>query len=109
MKKGDFIMPELNIIGGGGSSNVWCQIFADVLNRKINQVKDPIQANARGAAYIASVGLGYIEWDHIAKHIEFSNVFKPNPENKKIYENLFKEYLNIYKIMRKTYKRLNKE
>ncbi|MFX0188638.1 MAG: FGGY-family carbohydrate kinase [Candidatus Hodarchaeota archaeon] len=109
MKKGDFIMPELNIIGGGGSSNVWCQIFADVLNRKINQVKDPIQANARGAAFIASVGLGYIEWDHIAKHIEFSNTFKPNPENREIYEKLFKEYLNIYKIMRKTYKRLNKE
>jgi len=109
MKKGDFIMPELNIIGGGGSSNVWCQIFADVLNRKINQVKDPIQANARGAAFIASVGLGYIEWDHIAKHIEFSNTFKPNPENREIYDKLFKEYLNIYKIMRKTYKRLNKD
>jgi len=49
-------MPELNIIGGGASSNVWCQIFADVLNRTIKQVKDPIQANARGAAFIASVG-----------------------------------------------------
>ncbi|MFX1239333.1 MAG: FGGY-family carbohydrate kinase, partial [Promethearchaeota archaeon] len=34
MKKGASIIPELNIIGGGGSSNIWCQIFADVLNRK---------------------------------------------------------------------------
>ncbi len=107
MKKGAFIMPELNIIGGGGSSNIWCQIFADVLNRKIKQVKDPIQANARGAAYIASVGLGYIEWDHIQKHTEISNVFTPNKDNRETYDNLFKEYLNIYKIMGKTYKRLN--
>ncbi|MBD3255509.1 MAG: xylulose kinase [Candidatus Lokiarchaeota archaeon] len=106
-KKGDLIMPELNIIGGGGSSDVWCQIFADVLNRKINQVKDPIQANARGAAYIASVGLGYIDWDHIAKHTEIAKTFTPNSENRETYDGLFKEYLTIYKNMKKQYKRLN--
>ena len=108
MIKGDFIMPELNIIGGGANSNIWCQIIADVLNRKIKQVKDPIQANARGAAFIASVGLGYIDWNDIPKYTQISNVFKPNPNNRDIYDNLFKEYLNIYKIMKKTYKRLNK-
>ncbi|MHA1257898.1 MAG: FGGY-family carbohydrate kinase [Promethearchaeota archaeon] len=108
MIKGGFIMPELNIIGGGANSNIWCQIIADVLNRKIKQVKDPIQANARGAAFIASVGLGYIDWNDIPKYTQISNVFKPNPNNRDTYDNLFKEYLNIYKIMRKTYKRLNK-
>ncbi|MFX1494055.1 MAG: FGGY-family carbohydrate kinase [Promethearchaeota archaeon] len=107
ISKKDVAIPELNFIGGGASSNVWCQIFADVLNRRIKQVKNPIQANARGAAFIASVGLGYIEWDHIQKHIQFSNTFEPNPENRGIYDRLFKEYLNIYKIMGKTYKRLN--
>jgi xylulokinase len=108
MIKGGFIMPELNIIGGGANSNIWCQIIADVLNRTIKQVKDPIQANARGAAFIASVGLGYIDWNDIPKYTQIANVFKPNPNNRDIYDNLFKEYLNIYKIMRKTYKRLNK-
>ena len=102
------IMPELNIIGGGAQSDVWCQIIADVLNRKIKQVKNPIQANARGAAYLASIGLGYINWDDISKHIEISKVFKPNPENRKIYDKLFKEYVNIYKITKKLYRRLNK-
>ncbi len=107
MTKKDFVMPELNIIGGGATSNIWCQIFADVLNRTIKQVKDPIQANARGAAFIASVGLGYLTWDQIPGLIEYSNVFKPNPENRAIYDKLFSEYTNIYKIMKKTYKRLN--
>ncbi|MHA1468416.1 MAG: FGGY-family carbohydrate kinase, partial [Promethearchaeota archaeon] len=82
MIKGGFIMPELNIIGGGANSNIWCQIIADVLNRKIKQVKDPIQANARGAAFIASVGLGYIDWNDIPKYTQISNVFKPNPNNR---------------------------
>jgi len=107
MTKRDVVMPELNIIGGGASSNIWCQIFADVLNRTIKQVKDPIQANARGAAFIASVGLGYLTWDQIPGLIKYSNVFKPNPENRAIYDKLFSEYVNIYKIMKKTYKRLN--
>jgi xylulokinase len=107
MTKKDVVMPELNIIGGGATSNIWCQIFADVLNRTIKQVKDPIQANARGAAFIASVGLGYLTWDQIPGLIKYSNIFKPNPENRAIYDKLFSEYTNIYKIMKKTYKRLN--
>ena len=107
MTKKDVVMPELNIIGGGATSNVWCQIFADVLNRTIKQVKDPIQANARGAAFIASVGLGYLTWDQIPDLIQFSNIFKPNPENRVVYDKLFNEFTNIYKIMKKTHKRLN--
>ena len=107
MTKKDLIMPKLNIIGGGGSSNVWCQIFADVLNRTIKQVKDPIQANARGAAFIAAVGLGYLKWDQIPDLIQYSNTFTPNPENRVVYDKLFNEFTNIYKIMKKTHKRLN--
>ena len=106
MTKKDFVMPELNIIGGGAQSNVWCQIFADVLNRKIKQVKNPIQANARGAAFIASVGLGFIDWNDIPKYTEYSNIFTPNPKNREIYDKLFKEYINIYKTTHKLYKRL---
>ncbi len=43
----------IHIIGGGALSNIWCQIFADVLNRPIRQMKEPIQANARGAVTLA--------------------------------------------------------
>ena len=107
MMKKDFVMPELSIIGGGAQSKVWCQIFADVLNRKIKQIKNPIQANARGAAFIASVGLGFIDWNDIPKFTEYSNIFTPNPENREVYDNLFKEFINIYKATRKMYKRLN--
>ncbi|MFX1303965.1 MAG: FGGY-family carbohydrate kinase [Promethearchaeota archaeon] len=105
--KNQVVVPEVNMIGGGAQSNIWCQIFADVLNRTVKQVKDPIQANARGAAFIASVGLGYLKWDEIHRCCEISNVFTPNPANRETYDRLFEEYLNIYKIMRKTYKRLN--
>ncbi|MFW9866998.1 MAG: FGGY-family carbohydrate kinase [Candidatus Thorarchaeota archaeon] len=107
MTKKSVIIPELNIIGGGAQSNIWCQIFADVLNRNIKQMLNPIQANARGAAFVASVGLGYLKWDEIARCCEISNIYTPNPDHRKIYDKLFEEYINIYKTMRKTYKRLN--
>ena len=101
------IIPELNIIGGGAKSEVWCQIFADVLDRKVKQVKNPIQANARGAAFIASVGLGYVKWEDIPKYTEIARVFEPNPANRDLYEKLFEEFLRIYKVLGKTYKTLN--
>jgi len=102
------IIPELTIIGGGANSKVWCQIFADVMDRRIKQIKDPIRVNAQGAAFMASVALGYLEWDDIPDIIEYAKVFEPNPENREIYDNLFQEYKNIYKSMGKIYKRLNK-
>ena len=107
MTKKDVVMPELTIIGGGATSNIWCQIFADILNRRIRQNKDPIQANARGAGFIASVGLGYLQWDEIQSCCEIANIYTPNPDNRKIYDTLYNEFTNIYKIMKKTHKRLN--
>jgi len=98
----------LNIVGGGGKSALWCQIFADVLDRQIRQVKDPMQANARGAAFIAAVGLGEITFDDIPNLIQYESTFSPNPENREIYNRLFKEFLHIYKNNKAMYRRLNR-
>ena len=98
----------INLIGGGANSNIWCQIYADVLNRTIRQVENPIEANARGAAFIGAVGLGYITFDDIPKYIKYSNIYEPNPANRKIYDELFQEFINIYKNNKKMYRRLNK-
>ncbi len=100
-------LDPLNIIGGGAKSDLWCQIFADVLDRTIRQVKDPMQANARGAAFIASVGLGFIKFSDIPDLIEYRNEFKPDPANRKVYDKLFREFVNIYKQNKAMYKRLN--
>ena len=101
-------MDYLHIVGGGGASDVWCQIHADILDREIRQVVDPIQANARGAAYIASVGLGYMSFEDIHKHIQIKNTYQPNPGNRKIYDELFAEFLAIYDNNKKMYARLNR-
>jgi len=100
-------MDSINMIGGGANSNIWCQIHADVLDRAINQIEDPIQANARGAAFIAAVALEYMNFDDIPNYIQVKNVYKPNPANRKIYDELFSAYLSIYKKNSGIYKSLN--
>ena len=99
----------LNIVGGGAKSNIWCQIHADVLDRPIRQVKDPIEANVRGAALLASAGLGYLKYDEIGTHVKIANTYMPNPDNRKIYDELFQEFLAIYESNKKIYARLNIE
>lgn len=100
-------LEPLNIIGGGALSDVWCQIYADVLGRTIRRVKDPLQANARGAAFIASVALGYIEFDDIPNLVQISKTFSPDESNRAVYDKMFKEFVKIYKSNRRIYRRLN--
>jgi xylulokinase len=101
-------MDPVNIIGGGAQSDVWCQIYADVLNRTVRQVKDPIMANARGAAFIAATGLGYCKFEDIPELVQYSNIFHPNPENHELYRKLYDEFITLYKKNKAMYRRLNK-
>jgi xylulokinase len=100
---------HINFIGGGANSDVWSQIMADILNRKIRQVKDPIFSNARGAAFLASMALKYISLEEIAQNIKIKTEYTPNPDNRKIYDELFAEFLNHYKTQKKACARLNRQ
>lgn len=97
----------LNIIGGGALSDVWCQIYADVLGRKIRRVADPVSANLRGAAMIAASALKWKGFQEIADTVKIDREFLPDMKNKIIYDRLFKEFVNIYKKNKDIYKRLN--
>jgi len=101
-------MEPLNFIGGGARSDLWCKIFANVLNRQIRRVKDPIEANCRGAAFIASVGLGRITFDDISSLIEYESFFEPDMQVCCIYERLYQAFLDIYHNNRGIYNRLNR-
>ncbi|MHA1674036.1 MAG: xylulokinase [Promethearchaeota archaeon] len=99
---------EISLMGGGSTSDVWCQIYADVLNRTIKQAKHGQESNSIGAALIASIALGKISWDDIPLLISYKAVYTPQKENRKIYDTLFKEFVNIYTSNKKMYQRLNR-
>lgn len=87
----------LNFIGGGANSDIWSQIIADVLDRKIRQVEGPIHANARGAAFLAAIALRLITPEDIPRLIRIRAEYQPNPENRKTYDGLFAEFKSLYK------------
>jgi xylulokinase len=99
---------KIHLVGGGGNSDVWCQIFADVLNVEIRQVQEPIQANARGAAWIAAVGLGEIAFSDVPGLVEFERTYAPTADNREIYDERFAVFTQIYKQMKGIYHRLNR-
>jgi xylulokinase len=99
---------QLNLVGGGGTSDVWCQIFADVLNVEVRQVVDPIQANARGAAFIAAVGLGEIAYADVPGLVKFKRSYTPNPQHRQLYDDRYGLFVEIYKRMHGVHRRLNK-
>jgi len=98
---------SINIVGGGAQSDVWCQIFADVMNVEIKQVADPIYANARGAAWIAAVGLGEIKFSDISQLVQFKQTYKPQSQNRTLYDEKFDIFKLIYKQMKDIHHRLN--
>ncbi len=100
-------LDNINFIGGGAQSNLWCQILADVLDRTVRQMEDPRLANARGAAFIASVALGRLRWEDIPGRARATATYEPNPDRRALYDDLFAEFVNIYQNNKHMYARLN--
>jgi xylulokinase len=99
---------SVNLIGGGANSAVWCQIYADILNRPINQTLYRQEANSVGAALIAAVALGHITWDQIPDLIPITKTYQPRAEYRALYDELFAVFVQIYKNHKKLCRKLNK-
>lgn len=101
-------LDSVRIVGGGGRSDIWCQIHADVLQRTVLQVADPLHTNTRGAAYLAAVGLGYMQMHDVGAHAPVAHVYEPRRELAGLYATLFGEFVEIYKKTHGIYRRLNR-
>jgi xylulokinase len=100
---------SINLAGGGATSAVWCQIFADVLGIEVRQVRDAIQSNARGAAWIAAAGLGEITLADVPRLVEFEQTYNPLAQNRAVYDDGYGTFLEVHKRMRRLYRRINRE
>jgi xylulokinase len=108
LKKVKPTVDEVRLIGGASKSDVWCQIFADVLQKPIVQLVNSQMASAQGVATIAMVSLGiYKSFNEIGRMLKKGNRFKPNPGNKAVYDKLYKHYQALYKNNKGAFKELN--
>lgn len=102
-------LDQLNFIGGGAVSDLWCQILADVLGRTVRRVADPLWANVRGAGLLAALALGYRTIEEVSQQTRIDRTFTPDRANRAIYDELFDGFLSIYRNNRRLYARLNRD
>jgi xylulokinase len=98
---------QIVMVGGGASSDVWCQIFADVLGIEVRQPESPIQANAIGAAFIAGVGIGALSYNDIPALTRIRRTYAPDPGRKSLYDGSFETFKFAHRRLAPLYRRLN--
>ncbi len=100
-------LSDLRVIGGGAQSDVWCQIHADVLGRRLRRVDRPLLANLRGAALFAGLVTGRRDLAAIEQAAPVDRTFTPDPDAAAVYEDRHHEFVRIHRSQRRMYHRLN--
>jgi len=100
-------LEEVTMIGGGAMSSAWCQIFSDVLDLRIRQPRDPMKANARGAAFIAATGLGLIRIEDAAEYVAIDRIYEPGRRERELYNERFGIFTELHQRLAPLYQRLN--
>jgi xylulokinase len=100
-------VPSLRILGGGAQSDLWCQIYSDILDRPIEQVETPRYAQLRGVALWARVCLGELTLEEAAALVTVRRRFTPDPEHREAYAAGYGEYRKLHGTLKGLYGRLN--
>lgn len=97
MSAGVNMRDVITVTGGASKSPQWCQIIADVMNRKIRTLDVP-DAAIIGAAGLAAIAIGaYSNLTEAVEHmVSFGDVIEPIPENVEVYNKVFELYKDAY-------------
>ena len=85
-------------LGGAAKSDFWLQIKSDVLNLPVD-LPECSEAASLGAAILAGVGAKvYKSIDDAVKiAVSTKKTFVPNPKNVAVYQEVYQNYLDLYK------------
>ena len=81
------ISDDMLIVGGGGKSAMWRQLFASIYNKNITQIAVGQDAGAQGAAALGAVGVGmWDSFDRLRSVCEVKSSIAPVKEDNAKYE-----------------------
>ncbi|MDT7732801.1 MAG: xylulokinase [Mycobacterium sp.] len=101
-------LDPIRVFGGGAQSDLWCQIHADVMDRTVERLADPMHTGLRGAALLAGIALGDVDRARARDFAPVDNTFTPNPDTRDEYERLYAEFTQLYKLQKDMFHRLNR-
>ncbi|MGD0393380.1 MAG: FGGY-family carbohydrate kinase [Acidimicrobiales bacterium] len=99
---------SIRAVGGGATSGLWCSIYADILDRVVEQVDEPVHANLRGSALLAGLGLGLLKPDELRSLVPLAATHRPEPSSRRRYDHLFSAFPALYSAQKGMFKRLNR-
>lgn len=96
----------VRLSGGVTKSPMWCQMFADIMNRSIELCESP-EAGALGAAMYAGVGVGVFKdcIDAAEKCVRVKEAYEPIPENVAEYKKAFERWNEAFDALNGTFYR----
>lgn len=100
-------LDPIRVVGGGAASPLWCQIHADVMDRRIERMAQPLHAQLRGMGIAAGLALGAVQRAEVRDLVEVDGVFTPDPEARATYARLFAEFPKLYSAQKGMFERLN--
>jgi xylulokinase len=101
-------LEPIRLIGGGAQSDLWVQIVADVTDRTIERVGEPVEAGIRGAALFAGVALGELDPREVRALVEVDRVFRPDSCTRAVYDRAHSEFPRLYRAQKGMFSRLNR-
>ena len=96
------------VVGGGSSSELWCQIIADASGRDVKRI-DTLEASALGAAMAAAKGAQWypkIAEASAAMSGKPSRTFRPRKKQNSRYNELLRIYTDLWPHVSSWNKRL---
>jgi len=81
---------QLRLHGGGSKSNLWCQIFSDLLNRQVVRIQTSEATTLGGGILAAKAGELYPSVFEAAKNmVRIKDSFAVNENNSELYEKIY--------------------
>jgi xylulokinase len=98
---------DLVTSGGGARSELWCQVKADVLGRRLHRAR-VLDTAVLGAAMLAAVGTGLMADLDAAtsRMVHVDRIFAPEPEHAEVYAALYDVYRQVHPALADVHRRL---
>ena len=91
---------SLRLLGGGAQSDLWCSMYAGVLDRRVEQVAQPRDAQLVGAALWSRVCLGETTLPEAARQVRVAQTFEPRDCARDTYQEAYAQYRGLYKRLK---------
>jgi xylulokinase len=98
-------LTEFVVMGGGATSDLWCQMIADVVGAPL-VISGEQEATSLGAAMLAAVGAGlYSSVVDAGKAMSSrGRRFEPRGDVASAYDDVYERYLAVYPALRSTFR-----